>query len=174
MLRLQCRPPKDEANFTCAQCGEQGKTWRFLCASCRFYVHPRCVRVLHELPRPSLEVSPQEERSNASTWSPSSSMVQNVSCVPPLSSHDLEAAEKVLRFAQEMLKVSASSVTHNPSIECANDEQDTCPTCLEGYDNANPKRSTSCGHHFHLSCILQWMERSTRCPICRKNVNIRM
>ncbi|MCO5609392.1 hypothetical protein L7F22_063618 [Adiantum nelumboides] len=91
-----------------------------------------------------------------------------------LSSRDLEAAEKVLRFAQEMLKVSASAATNNSSEECTNDEQDTCPTCLEGYDNANPKRSTTCGHHFHLPCILRWMERCTRCPICRKNVNIRM
>ncbi|MCO5595986.1 hypothetical protein L7F22_050038 [Adiantum nelumboides] len=174
LLRLQCKPPKDEATFMCAECGEKGKTWRFHCTSCRFYVHPRCIRLLHELPRPNLEVSLQEERSSAPTSSSSSLVLQNSLCVPAVSSRDLEAAEKVLRFAQEMLKVSASAATNNSSEECTNDEQDTCPTCLEGYDNANPKRSTTCGHHFHLPCILRWIERCTRCPICRKNVNIRM
>ncbi|KAL7083213.1 hypothetical protein ACP275_14G147800 [Erythranthe tilingii] len=46
------------------------------------------------------------------------------------------------------------------------DEEDVCPTCLEEYDSENPKITTKCNHHFHLSCILEWMERSDTCPIC--------
>ncbi|XP_057834683.1 E3 ubiquitin-protein ligase At3g02290 isoform X6 [Cryptomeria japonica] len=46
------------------------------------------------------------------------------------------------------------------------DEEDTCPTCLEGYDKDNPRIITKCDHHFHLACILEWMERSDNCPIC--------
>ncbi|KAH9324654.1 hypothetical protein KI387_004832, partial [Taxus chinensis] len=46
------------------------------------------------------------------------------------------------------------------------DEEDTCPTCLEGYDKENPRIITKCDHHFHLACILEWMERSDNCPIC--------
>ncbi|KAL7610570.1 probable E3 ubiquitin-protein ligase RHB1A isoform X1 [Lactuca sativa] len=41
-----------------------------------------------------------------------------------------------------------------------------CPTCLEEYDEENPKIVTKCEHHFHLSCILEWMERSNTCPVC--------
>ncbi|KAI7741969.1 hypothetical protein M8C21_008682 [Ambrosia artemisiifolia] len=41
-----------------------------------------------------------------------------------------------------------------------------CPTCLEEYDEENPKIITKCEHHFHLSCILEWMERSDTCPVC--------
>ncbi|KAI3713420.1 hypothetical protein L1987_71997 [Smallanthus sonchifolius] len=41
-----------------------------------------------------------------------------------------------------------------------------CPTCLEEYDEENPKLITKCEHHFHLSCILEWMERSDTCPVC--------
>ncbi|KAL8495190.1 hypothetical protein ACS0TY_019380 [Phlomoides rotata] len=48
----------------------------------------------------------------------------------------------------------------------AEDEEDACPTCLEDYDAENPKIATKCNHHFHLSCILEWMERSNTCPIC--------
>lgn len=41
-----------------------------------------------------------------------------------------------------------------------------CPTCLEEYDANNPKIMTKCEHHFHLACILEWMERSDTCPVC--------
>ncbi|GLT46585.1 hypothetical protein SLA2020_203290 [Shorea laevis] len=46
------------------------------------------------------------------------------------------------------------------------EEEDACPICLDEYDSENPKLITKCEHHFHLSCILEWMERSDTCPIC--------
>lgn len=46
------------------------------------------------------------------------------------------------------------------------EEEDVCPTCLEEYNSDNPRIITKCEHHFHLSCILEWMERSETCPIC--------
>ncbi|RVX09957.1 probable E3 ubiquitin-protein ligase RHB1A isoform X5 [Vitis vinifera] len=46
------------------------------------------------------------------------------------------------------------------------EEDDACPICLEEYDLENPKTITKCNHHFHLSCILEWMERSETCPVC--------
>jgi hypothetical protein len=36
------------------------------------------------------------------------------------------------------------------------------------YDAENPKKTTKCEHHFHLACILEWMERSDTCPVCDK------
>ncbi|KZV21811.1 protein binding protein [Dorcoceras hygrometricum] len=51
-------------------------------------------------------------------------------------------------------------------ITVSTDEDDTCPTCLEEYNKENPKILTKCSHHFHLSCILEWKERSNTCPIC--------
>lgn len=46
------------------------------------------------------------------------------------------------------------------------DDDDFCPTCLEPYRPDNPKVWTHCGHHFHLPCIYEWMERKETCPIC--------
>ncbi|THU60249.1 hypothetical protein C4D60_Mb07t10650 [Musa balbisiana] len=37
------------------------------------------------------------------------------------------------------------------------------------YDTENPRIMTKCEHHFHLSCILEWMERSDTCAICNQN-----
>ncbi|CAA6662606.1 unnamed protein product [Spirodela intermedia] len=48
----------------------------------------------------------------------------------------------------------------------ATEEEDVCPTCLEEYDADNPRIIPKCQHHFHLSCIFEWMERSATCPIC--------
>jgi hypothetical protein len=45
-------------------------------------------------------------------------------------------------------------------------DEDGCPTCLDGYTEENPKIPTACGHHFHLGCIYEWMERSKSCPVC--------
>ncbi|KAL9231010.1 hypothetical protein vseg_006285 [Gypsophila vaccaria] len=45
-------------------------------------------------------------------------------------------------------------------------EEDDCPICLEEYTEENPKLLTKCEHHFHLCCILEWMERSDTCPVC--------
>eukprot|EP00250_Pteridium_aquilinum_P002260 c12458_g1_i1 orf=238-933(+) len=50
------------------------------------------------------------------------------------------------------------------------DDEDVCPTCLDGYDPENPKIITKCGHHFHLACILEWMERNSRCPLCDREM----
>lgn len=46
------------------------------------------------------------------------------------------------------------------------DDDDFCPTCLESYDEDNPKIFSACGHHFHLACIYEWLERSRTCPVC--------
>ncbi|KAL5143778.1 putative E3 ubiquitin-protein ligase RHB1A [Glycine soja] len=59
-------------------------------------------------------------------------------------------------------QLSKSNVTQVLVTE----EEDVCPICLEEYDVENPSNLTKCEHHFHLSCILEWMERSDSCPIC--------
>ncbi|KAJ9556046.1 hypothetical protein OSB04_010660 [Centaurea solstitialis] len=50
------------------------------------------------------------------------------------------------------------------------EEEEVCPTCFEEYDAQNPTIVTKCNHRFHLSCILEWMERSDTCPICNQAV----
>lgn len=62
---------------------------------------------------------------------------------------------------------AASGVKQVPSgLSLASDEDDNCSTCLEGYDTENPKIWTQCGHHFHLACIYEWLNRKQTCPIC--------
>ncbi|XP_057977551.1 probable E3 ubiquitin-protein ligase RHB1A [Malania oleifera] len=67
---------------------------------------------------------------------------------------------------QPELELSKSTEPIVSSME----EEDVCPTCLEEYDAENPKIITKCEHHFHLACILEWMERSDTCPVCDKEM----
>lgn len=48
------------------------------------------------------------------------------------------------------------------------DDEDVCPICLEEYTSENPRIVTKCSHHYHLSCIYEWNERSETCPVCSK------
>lgn len=56
------------------------------------------------------------------------------------------------------------------SIRLLTEDEDNCPICLEEYDVENPKIDLQCEHHFHLGCILEWMERSDTCPVCDKEM----
>ncbi|GAV64754.1 zf-RING_2 domain-containing protein [Cephalotus follicularis] len=59
----------------------------------------------------------------------------------------------------------SEKILNEPNVSIS-EEEDACPICLEEYYQENPKLVTKCEHHFHLSCILEWMERSDTCPIC--------
>eukprot|EP00252_Welwitschia_mirabilis_P015274 TRINITY_DN3355_c0_g1_i1.p1 TRINITY_DN3355_c0_g1~~TRINITY_DN3355_c0_g1_i1.p1 ORF type:complete len:169 (-),score=29.89 TRINITY_DN3355_c0_g1_i1:199-705(-) len=66
--------------------------------------------------------------------------------------------------------LSAKSLLSVESVVALVEDEDVCPTCLDEYTTENPKISTQCGHHFHLGCIYEWMERSDNCPVCGKEM----
>ncbi|KAK9910369.1 hypothetical protein M0R45_034334 [Rubus argutus] len=70
--------------------------------------------------------------------------------------------ENSLPSSPKKLKISKS----NEAPVLAQEDEDVCPICLEDYETENPDFTTKCEHHYHLSCILEWMERSDTCPIC--------
>lgn len=70
-------------------------------------------------------------------------------------------------FEVDTLKESEIELSKGvESVVLPIEEEDVCPICLEEYDGENPKLTTKCEHHFHLACILEWMERSDICPVC--------
>lgn len=73
---------------------------------------------------------------------------------------DLEASKLKEDEMSDELKKSRKLLV--PPLQ----DEDDCPICLEEYDEENPKILTKCDHHFHLACILEWMERSDICPLC--------
>lgn len=51
--------------------------------------------------------------------------------------------------------------------EGALSERDTsCSVCLCEFEEGDRLRKLPCGHHFHQSCIDEWLRRSKKCPLC--------
>ncbi|PON92116.1 43kDa postsynaptic protein [Trema orientale] len=116
-----------------------------------------------------------------------SSFKTSATCVD-LEESDCKANGNSLDVSSKMLEISKP---HELNV-LPKEEEDCCPICLEGairslpfgtsartgtflmihkflhadYDAENPKFVMKCEHYFHLSCILEWMERSYACPIC--------
>ena len=86
----------------------------------------------------------------------------------PVENPDLEKSDIKSKTddQQESLKVDEYESCEKGAPEDKIEEEDVCPICLEEYDEENPRSITKCEHHFHLCCILEWMERSETCPVC--------
>lgn len=52
------------------------------------------------------------------------------------------------------------------------ENEDTCPICLERYTYENPRMMTKCNHSFHLQCAMAWSERSQKCPVCDRKMEL--
>lgn len=53
---------------------------------------------------------------------------------------------------------------------CSRHLKQQCSICFEPVPSTNSARTKrlSCGHAFHLRCIIKWFEMSDDCPVCRK------
>ncbi|KAL0709566.1 hypothetical protein Bca4012_016544 [Brassica carinata] len=76
--------------------------------------------------------------------------------------------EDFSRSTRRVLKSKTIMDAVDQGVYVMSDDEDVCPTCLEEYTAENPKIVTKCSHHYHLSCIYEWMERSQDCPVCGK------
>merc|ERR1712150_286981 len=50
-------------------------------------------------------------------------------------------------------------------------EENTCSICLsefvDGEEIMHTKEEKSCNHRFHKSCLLEWLDAHSLCPMCR-------
>ncbi|XP_071912823.1 E3 ubiquitin-protein ligase RHF2A-like [Coffea arabica] len=50
---------------------------------------------------------------------------------------------------------------------------DTCSICLEEFVESDPSTVTNCKHEFHLQCVLEWCQRSSKCPMCWQPISLK-
>ena len=50
-------------------------------------------------------------------------------------------------------------------------EEKSCAICLDDLTKRQLTR-LECGHDFHSKCVLEWLQRSDRCPLCKNSVNV--
>ena len=46
----------------------------------------------------------------------------------------------------------------------------TCNICLCDYIEGDTSTHLPCGHKFHKECILPWLKKNNKCPICREQL----
>ncbi|KAL3530239.1 hypothetical protein ACH5RR_009561 [Cinchona calisaya] len=50
---------------------------------------------------------------------------------------------------------------------------DACSICLEEFVESDPSTVTNCKHEFHLQCVLEWCQRSSKCPMCWQPISLK-
>ncbi|OWZ22064.1 BRCA1-associated protein [Phytophthora megakarya] len=61
----------------------------------------------------------------------------------------------------------ADEITYRSSTES---DSETCPICLDDFEDGADVKVLPCQHFFHVDCINPWLEgRSGRCPLCKQD-----
>lgn len=47
-------------------------------------------------------------------------------------------------------------------------EKNKCSICIDFIEKKSYE--TPCGHNYHLKCLLKWLEKSSCCPNCKKDI----
>ncbi|KAH7387980.1 hypothetical protein KP509_16G051800 [Ceratopteris richardii] len=157
----------------CHGCGQLVKGWDMCCDICDVHFHPPCVNTEHDL---SIERNIEQEEiiGKDEECPPLASKIATAleQCAEVPNSQDMEAVKKVMHFLKKMVEATTLHAQENNASNESSSQLGSCTTCLEGFDSTNPRTITSCGHSFHLPCIMEWMNRSNSCPICRTRFEI--
>jgi hypothetical protein len=79
----------------------------------------------------------------------------------------------------ELMIFANSPVGHRPSdievgklskVRFEDPEMQSCSICLEAFQQGILLTKLQCNHVFHVSCLTEWIQRSTQCPNCRAAV----
>ncbi|KAI8329149.1 hypothetical protein BC941DRAFT_443603 [Chlamydoabsidia padenii] len=54
-------------------------------------------------------------------------------------------------------------------IEIPNEQDQVCAICLSTYDEGEILCRLWCYHHFHKTCVSEWLVLNSRCPLCKQD-----
>lgn len=57
-----------------------------------------------------------------------------------------------------------------PVMIVKNDDEE-CSICCEKYKHNDQVCVSHCKHSFHYTCLNNWVEQNSSCPLCRKNIS---
>lgn len=66
-------------------------------------------------------------------------------------------------------RLSDEEIMALPKAKFEQKDAQTCPICLDVYQQSEILTQLRCSHFFHTSCVTRWFQRSTQCPLCRTN-----
>lgn len=65
---------------------------------------------------------------------------------------------------------ATASPTTPPADARAAFEATTCSFCMEDFSAGDSVSALPCSHSFHASCVLLWLRREQRCPLCTRRL----
>ncbi|KAF8648829.1 hypothetical protein HU200_064529 [Digitaria exilis] len=68
-----------------------------------------------------------------------------------------------------MAPAPAASIDAVPTVEVS-EPGEVCAICKEDLPLASAARRLPCGHLYHSSCIVPWLEVHNSCPVCRSRL----
>uniref|UniRef100_A0A1D1XQH8 RING-type E3 ubiquitin transferase n=1 Tax=Anthurium amnicola TaxID=1678845 RepID=A0A1D1XQH8_9ARAE len=151
--------------------GSLSETYHLVARPTSYETDPRYSRTQRDglVSRHEKSLSHIQEGSQAIKRSSSSSGTLHVGAAKKQDITDIEEESKAAHPESEKIFLSGKAA-YGIDYMLTSEDEDVCPTCLEEYTSDNPKILTQCSHHFHLSCIYEWMERSENCPLCGKEM----
>lgn len=81
---------------------------------------------------------------------------------------DTEASSSQQNSAADTTNTAVTKT--NAQLQEAVGETECC-ICLEAVGDGENTATLRCTHCFHLACITTWLERHSRCPMCRRTVS---
>jgi hypothetical protein len=80
----------------------------------------------------------------------------------------IEAIDLTQHIINEDIQIEQPNNEINSYLQNGDEFIETCSICLDDVVNVESTSKLSCGHHFHTNCIKQCLERSYKCPLCRR------
>ncbi|KAG6533866.1 hypothetical protein ZIOFF_007744 [Zingiber officinale] len=72
----------------------------------------------------------------------------------------------VVQFGRGPWQASAEAVEGLRMVTTTR-EDTSCPICLDDFEEMSQVLAMPRGHPFHEGCLLEWLKRSSSCPLCR-------
>lgn len=98
-----------------------------------------------------------------------------VAMLRQIGDNDLDVTARQARQLGHVLagdRLSDSDIQALPKVTFDKTEEQTCAVCLVGYQQGELLTQLPCNHFFHVGCIAEWMQRATRCPLCRADCSV--
>ncbi|ORX44420.1 hypothetical protein DM01DRAFT_1312440 [Hesseltinella vesiculosa] len=54
-------------------------------------------------------------------------------------------------------------------LEIPNEQDQVCAICLSTYEDSDILCRLWCYHHFHKTCVSEWLVLNSRCPLCKRD-----
>lgn len=93
----------------------------------------------------------------------------------------LNIDESLARAVRQVLQMGAvlagarladDEIRALPKVRFEQAEEQQCSICLDTFRSGELVTELPCRHFFHVDCVADWFQRSTRCPLCRSGCHI--